>query len=233
MPSNTTNIEAQNRQSHPGVSYKVNDVRSAPQPDAVVAVVLAAGASTRMGQPKALLDFDGAPAIALVLEAACAGGAAAAVVVTAPAAAAVRDQCRGPLPVTAAINEHPERGMLSSLQAALRQLPDTAAAFLIWPVDYPIVPAAEVRRLLDAFSRRASGQRLFIPSFAHRRGHPVLVDAALAPEFLALREDQTARAVMAPHEGEIVYVEAEDDRVLMDMDTPGDYQRCLERWRRG
>jgi CTP:molybdopterin cytidylyltransferase MocA len=61
----------------------------------------------------------------------------------------------------------------------------------------------------------------------------VLIEAGLAPELLVLDAGSTARAVMAAHEGEIVYTEAADDRVLLDMDTPEDYQRCLERSRLG
>ena len=59
----------------------------------------------------------------------------------------------------------------------------------------------------------------------------MLVHASLAPEFLALDPTSSARAVMAAHAGEIAHVEAADDRVLMDMDTPDDYRRCLERSR--
>jgi len=195
--------------------------------DRVVAVVLAAGASSRMGRPKAVLDFDGTSCVARVLAACREGGAADIVVVTAPSGAEVRALCGGTIE---AVNEHPERGMLSSLQAGLRALP-AATAFLIFPVDFPLVPAREVRRLIDAFRGRSAGQRIFMPSFDHRRGHPVLVEAALAAEFLALPLESSARAVMAAHEREIVHVRADDDRVLMDMDTPDDYERCLARSR--
>lgn len=195
----------------------------------VVAVVLAAGASSRMGRPKALLDFDGLPAVALVLRTCAEAGAAAAVVVTAPAGDGVRAACAGAsLPVHSAINPRPERGMLSSLQEGLRALP-ACAAFLLFPVDFPVVPAAEVKRLVA----HVGAGRIVVPSFGGRRGHPALVDATLVPEFLALGDDQTARAVMSAHAAETVYLEAADDRVLLDMDTPADYARCLERFRAG
>jgi molybdenum cofactor cytidylyltransferase len=122
--------------------------------DRVVAVVLAAGASSRMGRPKALLDFDGTPAVGRVLAACREGGAADIVVVTAPGGGGIRALCAGTIE---AINEHPERGMLSSLQAGLASLP-AAGGFLIFPVDFPIVPAREVRALIDAFRGGPPGQ---------------------------------------------------------------------------
>ena len=194
-----------------------------------VAVVLAAGASSRMGRPKALLDFDGRSCLDLVLATCREAGVTTIVLVTGPQGGALRARCAGTIE---AVNPRPERGMLSSLQAGLRQLPGDAAAFLLFPVDFPLVPAAEVRRLVDSFARRAPGQRIFIPSFNNHRGHPALVDAGLAPAFLALDDGSSARAVMTAHESEIAYLEAADDRVLMDLDTPEDYQRCLERYRR-
>lgn len=200
----------------------------------VVAVVLAAGASSRMGQPKALLDLGGASCVERVLAACRDGGAAAAILVTSPGGEAIRARAAAvaELPLVGAVNEHPERGMLSSLQAGLRALPADAAGFLLFPVDFPIVPAAEVARLMAAFAGRPAGRRIFMPSFDHRRGHPVLVDAGLAPAFLALPDGASARVVMAAHESEIAYVPAADDRVLLDMDTPEDYQRCLDRFLR-
>jgi molybdenum cofactor cytidylyltransferase len=196
----------------------------------IAAVVLAAGASSRMGRPKALLEFDGTTCVARVVDTCRQAGVSQVVLVTSPAGAEVRAQCAGTIE---AINQHPERGMLSSLQTGLARLPAGAAGFLIYPVDYPIVPPDEIRRLLAAFAARAPGQRIFIPSFEHRRGHPVLVQAELAAEFLALDPTASARAVMAAHAAEILHVEAADDRVLMDMDTPEDYRRCLERSRSG
>ncbi len=174
-----------------------------------------------MGQPKALLDFHGRCAIEMILEA-CQGLGMPIVVTAAPAGQAIRARITSFIDVR---NPRPEEGQLSSLQAGLRQLPPDAARFLLFPVDYPLVPATEVQRLV------ATAGRIVIPSYQRRRGHPVLIDAALASEFLALPPTSSAREVIAAHADEIVYVDAATDLVLLDMDTPEDYRRGLARIR--
>jgi molybdenum cofactor cytidylyltransferase len=208
-------------------------VRGGSASAAPVAVVLAAGASSRMGRPKALLEFDGLSCVEVVLSSCAAAGLRCVVVVTAPGGEAVRVAAVHPdLAVTLAVNPAPERGMLSSLQVGLGALPHAAPAFLIFPVDFPLAPAAAIRRLCAAFADRTTGQRIFVPSFAMRRGHPVLLDVALAPELVALDAGASARVVLQAHAAEVVHLDADDDRVLMDMDTPADYQRCLARYLR-
>lgn len=193
---------------------------------AVAPLILAAGASRRMGRPKALLDFDGTPAIRLVL-AACTGPdlLPAIVVLGADAETVMRAVPRG---VRILVNPDPDRGRTSSVKLAVQAADPKAEAFLIFPVDVPLVPQAVVARLLEARGRAP----IVVPSHDRRRGHPVLVDASLRDEILRLGDDEPLREVFHKRPESVLHVNAGTPAVLMDMDTPEDYARALESFRR-
>ncbi len=190
----------------------------------ITPILLAAGASTRMGRPKALLDFDGRTCLEVALDAV--GGLDAPVVVLGPN----RDEVRSRVPldgVRVAVNDDVASGQLASLKAGLAFLPPGAEAFLFYPVDYPLVSRAEIARLIGA-SKAEPGKSIFVPSHQMRRGHPVLCRRPLAEEFSALSAGASARAVLDSRPGRIAYVLFDEAYILMDMDTPEDYARCLE-----
>jgi len=193
----------------------------------VTPIVLAAGASRRMGRSKALLDFDGCACLELVLDAVRPAGRP--IVVLGPNHEEIRNRVDLDA-VDVVLNLDPDSGQTASLQAALSRLPADAAAFFFLPVDLPLVRAAEIEGLLQ--SRIANpGAALHIPSHGMKRGHPILCARSLAAEFLALPPGASARDVVNRLPGRIAYIELGEPYVLMDMDTPEDYRRCLEAYR--
>jgi molybdenum cofactor cytidylyltransferase len=195
----------------------------------ITPIILAAGASTRMGRTKALLDFDGKACLELALDAV--RGLGTPVVVLGPAREEI--QARVALgSVQIALNEDPDTGQTASLKAGLACLAPSAAAFLVYPVDFPLVGADEVDAVVAAFRASRNPQKqVFIPSYGMQRGHPVLCARALADEFAALPGDAPARTVISHRAGRISYVIFEQPYVLMDMDTPADYDKCLDAFR--
>jgi molybdenum cofactor cytidylyltransferase len=190
-------------------------------------IILAAGASTRMGRPKALLDFDGRVCLDLVLDAV--RPACRPIVVLGPNHEEIRSRVDLDR-VDVLLNLDVDSGQTASLQAALRRLPADVDAFLFMPVDLPLLRAADVDALLQ--SRIANpGASLYIPSYARKRGHPILCDRELAAEFLALPAGAPARDVVNRVPDRIAHVDYVEAYVLMDMDTPEDYRRCLEAFR--
>jgi len=177
------------------------------------AVVLAAGSGTRMGRPKASLIVPGTGATFAdaVLATLASAGITAVRVVVAPDAA-------GSLPGEV-VNPDPARGMLSSVQAGLRALPQETEAVLLWPVDHPLVSAATVRSLVDRF--RVDAPPIVVPTLGGRRGHPALFAARVIPELLSADPSVGARAVVLAH-ADRVELPVADRGVVRDIDTPGD-----------
>jgi molybdenum cofactor cytidylyltransferase len=189
----------------------------------VTAIILAAGASSRMGRCKAALELNGRTALRRILDACAAGGVTRALIVTGAQEDEVRRAALGAaLARDFVANPRWESGRSSSLQAGLAALPADAAAFLLWPVDVPLPSPGIVAALLAA-RRDHPGYEAWIPSHERRRGHPALFARSTIARFLALRDDASARAVVRALEAH--HVETDDASVLWDMNTPEDYER--------
>jgi len=189
----------------------------------IAALILAAGQSRRMGQPKMLLPWGESTVLQTVLAAFRAAGVDKIVVVT----GALHDSITALVGSTAHTVFNPEYAsgeMLSSMQCGLRHLLAEAAeaeAVLIGLGDQPQVQARSVEAVCAAF--RQSGASLIVPSFQKRRGHPWLVARPLWEELLALAPSQTPRDFLNAHADQIQYVDVDTPTILADLDTPEDY----------
>jgi len=173
------------------------------------------------------LDFRGRPFAVRILEALEALDVKSRVVVLGPDAARIRPSLATH---DCIIVENPDLAgeAIGSLRAALAALEGIRPSGVVaWPVDLPHVRVATLERLLEA--HRRTGAPAVMPSFAERRGHPVIWDQALFPE-LGTSDAATrhgARAVLTAHEQEIVTVPVDDPAVIDDLNTPEDYERLV------
>jgi len=182
-----------------------------------------------MGTPKALLDYRGAPFIVRILEAFEALDLKTRVVVVGGGAQAA--------PIRAALTGHdciivenpdPASGQIGSLRRALEALaPIRPAAALVWPVDLPHVHLSTVEQLLENYRRERAA--VTVPTFAGRRGHPVIWDARLFAELQTntAADQEGARAVLRAHEAELHAVSVDDPAIVDAIDTPEDYERLI------
>ncbi|MGH7754557.1 MAG: nucleotidyltransferase family protein [Gemmatimonadales bacterium] len=196
----------------------------------IAGVVLAAGRSSRMGAPKALLDYRGQPFVASIVRVLEALELHPRVVVVGDAAPRIRAALAAH-DVMLVENpwEPPDPGPISSIRAALAALEHARPqGVLVWPVDYPHVRTATIESLVDAF--RAQHPSAVLPVFGGRRGHPVLWSDRAVP---ALLEDQRAgtegaRAVLhSLPRRDVREVAVGDPAVLDGINTPEDYERLI------
>jgi molybdenum cofactor cytidylyltransferase len=192
----------------------------------ISAVLLAAGLSSRMGQPKLLLPWGRTTVLGQVVSKFAAAGMEEIIIVTGGA----REQIEGLVaelvnnyPVRTVYNPAYARGeMLSSIQAGLAALDSQTTAALIGLGDQPQVRESTVRRICTSFVQTRSP--LVIPSFQNRRGHPWLAARPLWPKILGLTISTTPRQFFNTYTGQVEYVAA-DESILQDLDTPEDYAR--------
>jgi molybdenum cofactor cytidylyltransferase len=186
----------------------------------VVAIVPAAGESTRFGSMKLLAEVDGVPLIARTLRSLLDAGIARVVVVARPgedfAAVRLRDDPR----VTIARNPDPGRGMFSSIQAGLAVAHGDLV--LVMPADMPFVAPDTVAAVV---ARAAATQSVVVPAYQARRGHPIAIPGRLCDALLALDATTTLKDALASSGEAIVELDVADAGVLRDVDVPGDLTR--------
>ncbi len=193
----------------------------------ISAIVLAAGESRRMGTQKLLMPWGEKKVLEHVISTFSSAGLDEILVVTGShrgeiekIVSAVKAKCR----VRSVFNKEFSTGeMLSSIHCGLRELgKGRSTAALIALGDQPQVRQGSVRTLCEYF--RQCGGPLVVPSFRMRRGHPWLVERLLWGEILGLRAPHTPRDFLSKNSDLIRYVEVNDPGILVDFDTPEDYE---------
>lgn len=204
-------------------------------PVAPVAVLPAAGASRRMGEPKLVLPFGpggstgGTTVIGATLAALLNGGAGRACVVTRPDDDELRRRLRDLPGVLPAINPEPERGMLSSILAGLAALGGPEAlrargeALLVSPADLPALSAETVAAVVSALE---AGAGLAVPVHTTgKRGHPLGIAPRWIAELPGLDPEVGLRQLLDRAAAqEVVEVPVDDPGCVRDVDTPEDYK---------
>jgi molybdenum cofactor cytidylyltransferase len=196
------------------------------------ALIPAAGESRRMGTPKLLLDVRGQTVIARLLAALERGGVGNRFVVINPLDTALRtevERCGG----QALVPPAPPPDMRASVEFGLRSIgsllagkPDAVNADCPWlliPADHPAVLAETVRTLLEVAKRHPG--RIIVPVHDGRRGHPTVFRWKHALGIDAIPPDEGFNWIVKRHAAEVVEIPVPTQDVLIDLDTPEDYER--------
>ena len=186
----------------------------------ILPIVLAAGDSTRMGYPKALLPLGEELFITRILRVLRNAELPRPVIILGRAAAAIQPRIQD-WPADIRINSDPDRGQLSSIQLAFANIDPAYAAGMIWPVDQPAVSVDLVRRLAELFL--SSESRIVFPKCGAKRGHPAIFHRDLFQEFMDAPLKEGPKSILLRHQKETAELPTEETAAVQDIDTPSDY----------
>jgi molybdenum cofactor cytidylyltransferase len=194
-------------------------------PSDIAAILLAAGRSSRMGQPKQLLSWGSQTVVESCVNNLREGGVDRIVVVLGHSA----DEVRGVLAASKvffAVNEQAESEMGVSISTGTRLLGDSPEAILIALGDQPAIGAETIAALIDYWRRNRP--MAVIPEHSGRGGHPVLLDGSLRSSLLGLDPDQGLRGLLHSLGSEIRRVDFGSPFIARDIDTWQDYRALYE-----
>ena len=194
----------------------------------IAAVILAAGASSRMGQPKAFLrigDLTFAERVATSIRAAAIDDVMIAV---SHVDHKILELCELHS-MSAVINAATQTSVpLGSIQAAILEIINRPVdGLLVWPVDYPHVRSGTAAAVVSAFLR--SEKAMVLPVHKGRRGHPVVFGRAVFDELLSADPEIGPRAVVRAGRERVLEVDVDDAAILEDIDTPEAYRDLVRR----
>ena len=191
-----------------------------------VGIVLAAGMSTRLGQPKHLIKAGGKTLLARVVAAALESELAEVVLVLGPEAdkvlaalGALGDHER----LRTVVNEKYREGMASSLQAGLAAVQDQYPAVMFLLGDQPLIDVGSINYLLHRFW--SSDKDICVPIQGARRGNPVCFARRFYEQILSIRGDKGAREIIATHPEDVLQVEIDNPSFFLDIDCAEDLER--------
>jgi molybdenum cofactor cytidylyltransferase len=190
-------------------------------------LVLAAGASTRLGQPKQLVKLGGRPALHIVVSNAVAlAGNGVTVVVGAHAKDMTHLLAHSPASVV--VNRHWGEGMGSSLRFGIAALPPACDAVLVLLGDQVGVTADDLKRLASAWKGEES--MIAASVYAQQVGVPAIFPRLVFPELSELRGDRGARTVLERNSYRLMRVPMSN--AAIDLDTPADLAALTERFKK-
>jgi len=186
------------------------------------AIILAAGESHRMGEPKLLLPFGQKTIFETVLANVLNSNADRICVVLGAREKELQEKIRD-LSIKAIVNHNYKKGMLSSIQLGFLSLPEEAKAAVIVLGDQPSIPSTVIDSIIKVY--RTTGKGIILPVHTGRRGHPILIDTKYRNNIAGLDPDIGLKELIHSHREDIVEVKVDTPAILKDIDTPEDYKR--------
>jgi molybdenum cofactor cytidylyltransferase len=191
----------------------------------VSGIILAAGESSRMGTPKALLKIGQKSFVQHIVDVLVASRVLDIVIVLGADANTIQNQLNWFKGKTV-INEEWKRGQLSSILSGLQAVDQKDLhGVLIWPVDRPLVSQHVIVGMLHQFWTKH--KRIVVPVYRGQRGHPLLIGTTLFGDLEKSPVDIGARAILWNHPNDVLEYQTEEEGVVVNIDSPDDYQKHI------
>ena len=194
----------------------------------IAGIVLAAGGSSRFGEPKQLLLWRGQPIIRHVVIAAMKAELNPIVVVVGSSDQDV-EKVISDLPVRIVNNQDWMTGLSSSIRKSITAMPKEVGGVIFLQADQPQISQVLIKSLVETHQETLSP--IVAPEIDGQRGNPVLFDSKTFPDLLSLTGDTGGRALFSHYQ--VRRVIWHDPNLLMDIDTPEDYKKFLEIFQNG
>jgi len=192
----------------------------------LAALILSAGASSRMGRPKALIPYREVTFLEHLIQVTRHPRIGVTRVVLGAGAEEIRKITKLEDPFVV-LNPHWQKGQLSSVCAGIRSLDGIETeGIILCPVDHPLVSARLVADLVLQFY--LNNKFIVLPTFNTRRGHPVIFASTLYPELLDAPADKGARAVVWAHSSDILEVPTSEEGVVLNINDPDMLRHAVE-----
>ena len=192
----------------------------------LAAIILSAGASSRMGRPKALLPYREGTFLEHLIQVTRHARVGLTRVVLGAGAEEIRKIAKLDFSMVV-VNPNWEQGQLSSICEGVRSLESVETdGIILCPVDHPLVSARLVSDLIGQFY--LNRKSIVAPTFNGRRGHPVIFSSALYGELLAAPTDKGARAVVWAHSADVLEVPTDEEGVVLNINDPDMMRRAIE-----
>lgn len=208
---------------HAGIIASMTEGKIYAVYKSVAGIVLAAGGSSRFGQPKQLLSWHGEPFIRHVAKKALTLGCNPVIIVTGAYGSQVGGAVED-LNVVILHNHNWREGQSTSVKIAIEALPEEVGAAIFLLADQPQISIELLHKLVETYASSISP--IVVPQIDGRRGNPVLFDRVTFPELRRVSGDTGGRQVFSKYP--ITWIPWHDSTILLDVDTPEDYHKFLE-----
>ena len=205
------------------IDDKINSTR-------VTGIVLAAGLSQRMGQPKQLLKLGSQTLLSQVMLNAIRSKLDQVIVVVSPQ---IEQQATQILEspdkkLLIVVNTDPGRGISSSIKLGLEEVSEGARGVMVLLGDQPLVSTEVIDKLIDTFD--LDPKKIIVPTYNGKDGNPVIFPAESIGDLRTISGDKGAKNIIYNHLDMVIKVEVGDLGSMEDIDTPEDYKNILARF---